>query len=70
MNEKEVYHGTHSHFEETLLKVLLEINATLQRQNEAIQRNTIAIHDLTSKVDSGLWKIAEEVHLAANHFKE
>ncbi len=68
MIEKEVYHGTHSHFEETLLKVLLEINATLQRQNEAIQRNTIAIQDLTSKVDSALWKIAEEVNEAGSSY--
>lgn len=68
MIEKEVYHGTHSHFEETLLKVLLKINSTLQRQNEAIQRNTIAIQDLTSKVDSALWKIAEEVNEAGSSY--
>ena len=68
MNRKEIFHGTHSHFEETLLKVLFEINSTLQRQNEAIQRNTIAIQDLTSKVDSALWKIAEEVNEAGSSY--
>lgn len=68
MKEIEVYHGTHSHFEETLLKVLLEINSTLQRQNEAIQRNTNALEELTSKVDSGLWKIAEEVNEAGHSY--
>ena len=53
------HHGTHSHFEEQLLLILIKLNETLEKQNQAIQRNTHAIEE-------GIWKIAEEINLAGS----